>query len=60
LNPFVAAATVADSLLWGRYPLPLAGAQVLDPGRVDQLATAGRPIMIPRPEGRQSDIATGR
>ena len=60
LNPFVAAAMVADSLLWGRYPLPLAGAQVLDPGRVDQLATAGRPIMIPRPEGRQSDIATGR
>ncbi len=59
LNPFVAAAMVADSLLWGRYPLPLAQAEVLVPGRVEQLATAGSPITIPHLEGRQSEIAAG-
>src|SRR5580704_8470372 len=40
LNPFVAAAMVADSLLWGRYPLPLAQAEIVEPGRIEQLAGA--------------------
>src|SRR5580692_6492452 len=46
LTPFVVAAMVADSLLWGRYPLPLAQAEVLEPGRIEQLATAGLPVTI--------------
>jgi hypothetical protein len=59
LNPFVAAAIVADSLLWGRYPLPLAQAEVVEPGRIERLATAGLPTAIPRPEGKQPEVASG-
>jgi hypothetical protein len=59
LNPFVAAAMVADSLLWGRYPLPLKQAEVLEPGRIEQLAIAGRPYTIPRPIGEPSEVASG-
>jgi hypothetical protein len=59
LNPFVAAAMVADSLLWGRYPLPLAQAEVLEPARIEQLVTAGLPITITRPAGGQSEVASG-
>jgi len=43
LNPFVAGAMVADSLLWGRYPLPLAQARVLTPASMEQLAGNRRP-----------------
>ncbi len=57
LNPFVAAAVVADSLLWGRYPLPLAQAEVLAPARMEQLAATDAPAMTPRAEGRQSQVA---
>jgi len=31
LSPIVAAGVVADSLTWGRYPLPLKQAQVVEP-----------------------------
>jgi len=58
LNPFVAAAMVADSLLWGRYPLPLARAEVLKPGGIEQLATAGLPITIRSPQGEQLEVAS--
>jgi hypothetical protein len=57
LNPFVAAAMVADSLLWGRYPLPLAQAEILDPVRIEQLATVDGPITIPRPIRGPSEVA---
>lgn len=47
LNPLVAAAIAVDSLIWGRYPLPLSRARVLSPGGVEQLAggwrSAGEP-----------------
>jgi hypothetical protein len=57
LNPFVAAAMVVDSLIWGRYPLPLAQARVLAPGSMTRLATDTRPPGILRPAGGQSEIA---
>lgn len=38
LNPFVAAAIAADSLLWGWYPLPLTQAGILSPASMEQLA----------------------
>jgi hypothetical protein len=40
LNPFAAAAIVADFLLWGRDPLPLAQAQVLAPEDLSALTSA--------------------
>ncbi|MGH9560918.1 MAG: hypothetical protein ACRD3S_05630, partial [Terracidiphilus sp.] len=42
LNPFVAAAIATDSLVWGRYPLPLRQARVLSPRSIEQLATSRR------------------
>jgi hypothetical protein len=42
LNPLVAVAIAADSLIWGRYPLPLRQARVLSPWSVEQLATRRR------------------
>jgi len=41
LNPILAAAMVADSLMWGRYPLPLKEATILEPGSIEQLAMSG-------------------
>jgi hypothetical protein len=38
LNPFVAAGVIADDLAWGRDPLPLKHAQVLDPEDLAELA----------------------
>ncbi len=58
LNPFVAAAMVADSLLWGRYPLPLEQAELLEPEHSTQLAGADHPAPIRHPEGRQSEAAS--
>lgn len=58
LNPFAAAAMVADSVLWGRYPLPLAQAVVLEPERMAQLATAASPPAIRRPGNERSQIAS--
>lgn len=40
LNPFVAIAIAADSLIWGRYPLPLRPATVLSPDNIGQLANS--------------------
>ena len=58
LNPFVAGAMVVDSLLWGRYPLPLAQASVLAPGSVALLTTASRPAAIQRSGGEPSEVAS--
>jgi hypothetical protein len=52
LNPFVAGAIVVDSLVWGRYPLPLAQAKVLTPGSMEQLAGSRRP------ESGQAEVAS--
>ena len=41
LNPFAAAAVVADFLIWGRCPLPLAKAQVLAPKDLSALTFTG-------------------
>ena len=47
LNPFVAASIATDSLVWGRYPLPLKQASVLSPGSMEQLATSRRSVSGP-------------
>lgn len=60
LNPFVAAAMAADSLLWGRYPLPLVQAKVLEPGRMMQLAGVNRPATIRRSNSVRSEVASGQ
>lgn len=60
LNPLVAGAVVADSLLWGRYPLPLAQAEVLEPGRVGKLAGAHRQAGVRHERNPHSEIASSR
>jgi hypothetical protein len=54
LNPFVAGAIVVDSLVWGRYPLPLAQAKVLASGSMEQLAGN------PRPKSGRPEAASGQ
>lgn len=60
LSPFVAAAIVADSLVWGRYPLPLAGARPLSPASMAQLAVAAKPAGVRRSVDSLPEIASDR
>ncbi len=50
LSPIVAAGVVADSLTWGRYPLPLKQAQVVEPTQMAPLKNStntAQPIAQP-------------
>jgi hypothetical protein len=58
LNPFIGAAMVVDSLVWGRYPLPLAQARVLAPGSMAELATSAAPAAIEGPGGGHPEVAS--
>lgn len=60
LNPIAAGAIVADGLVWGRFPLPLKHAQVVNPGELEQLAAAsGTPASTPT-LSKSSPVATGQ
>lgn len=58
LNPFVATGMIVDSLLWGRYPLPLAQAKALEPGNMRLLASEAGPASIRHTGGGQSEVAS--
>ena len=58
LNPFLAGAFVADALAWGRFPLPLKQAQVLEPDEITQLAKGARIAGNPRGRGIHAQMAS--
>lgn len=58
LNPFLAGAMVVDSLVWGRFPLPLAEARQLTPDSLTRMATASWPVGLRRSAGIPSEIAS--
>lgn len=60
LNPFLAGAVIADALLWGRYPLPLKQAKVLEPEKVEQLASAVILTGGPVRSGDQTQMAAAK
>jgi hypothetical protein len=60
LNPFLAGAFLTDTFVWGRFPLPLKQAQVLEPENMERLASAARVDGSPHPAGGQTQVATAR
>lgn len=60
LNPIVAGAVLTDSLVWGRYPLPLKQAKVLDPENIDQLELAASAAWSPPAKRGRTQVATAR
>ena len=59
-SPYAAGAIVADSLLWGRYPLHLGQAQVLKPDELTAFAGSSDPARFAGEADAHSQIASSR
>jgi hypothetical protein len=60
LNPFLAGAVLADTFMWGRYPLPLKHAALLKPEDMELLWSAANVSRSPHSERGQTQVATVR
>jgi len=60
LNPFLAGAFLTDTFVWGRFPLPLKQAQVLEPENMEHLASAVNLAGSPFCRGGQTQIGAGK